>query len=389
MVLSLKFSSFILQISMTNVPSFLFNEQTNTYYCRGSFTTLFIDNLLNQDVTIHLSDQKSIIINGKEITQFDTAGALVLLQLMQKIEAYNNSVHLEEFNPNYLEILKLVKDKEKSSDKEMVKRPVKQSFIEFLGRQTFIKLDQVQGFTILIGALTDKLLAAIHYPKKFHIPSIISNIHTTGLQALPILALLSFLIGVVLAYQMGLQLENYGATSFIAYLSAMGCLREFAPLVTAIIVAGRTSSAFTAQIGSMKINEELDAIETMGLSSVELLVLPKVLALLLIFPLLIFWSDVFSIAGAMYMSKIRLDVSYIEFITRIHDSIKVRQVLLGLYKAPAFAILIALVGCFQGFRVETSATSVGHQTTKSVVQALFLIIIADSVYSVIYSWMHI
>jgi len=190
---------------------------------------------------------------------------------------------------------------------------------------------------------------------------------------------------VVLAYQMGLQLETYGASIFIAYLSGMAIFREFSPLITAIIVAGRTSSAFTAQIGSMKINEEIDALYTMGLSPIELLVAPKVLGLLIIFPLLIFWSDFFSTLGAMFMSKFMLNVGYSDFLTRLHDSVGFKQMLLGLYKAPTFAILIALVGCFQGFRVEASADSVGAQTTKSVVQALFLIIVADAVYSIIYS----
>jgi phospholipid/cholesterol/gamma-HCH transport system permease protein len=198
---------------------------------------------------------------------------------------------------------------------------------------------------------------------------------------------LSFLIGVVLAYQMGLQLETYGANAFIAYLSGMAIFREFAPLITAIIVAGRTSSAFTAQIGSMKIHEEIDALITMGLSPTELLVLPKVLGLLFVLPLVVFWADVFSILGSMVMSKFMLHVSYYEFLTRLKLEVGTQQLMLGLFKAPAFALLIALVGCFQGFRVETNADSIGSQTTKSVVQALFLIIITDAVYSVIYSWL--
>jgi len=185
---------------------------------------------------------------------------------------------------------------------------------------------------------------------------------------------------------MGLQLETYGANAFIAYLSGMAVFREFAPLITAIIVAGRTSSAFTAQLGSMKINEEIDALYTMGLSPTELLVVPKVIGLLLVFPLLIFWSDVFGILGAMLMAKSMLDIGYYDFLTRVQDSVGLSQLLLGLYKAPAFAILIALVGCYQGFRVQANADSVGSQTTKSVVQALFLIIITDAIYSIIYSW---
>lgn len=161
-----------------------------------------------------------------------------------------------------------------------------------------------------------------------------------------------------MAYQMGLQLQTYGANIFIAYLSGMAVFREFAPLITAIIVAGRTSSAFTAQIGSMKLNEEVDALLTMGLSPTELLVLPKVLGLLIAFPLLIFWSDIFSILGAMIMSKNQLGISFIDFLQRLKDSVGLSQLNLGLYKAPAFALLIALVGCFQGFRVEAGTEKI-------------------------------
>ena len=163
--------------------------------------------------------------------------------------------------------------------------------------------------------------------------------------------------------------------------------REFGPLITAIIVAGRTSSEFTAQISSMKINEEIDALYTMGLSPTELLVMPKVFGLLIAVPILSFWADFFGIVGAMLMSKWMLHIGYTDFLDHLQESVGVKHLLLGLYKAPAFAILIALVGCFQGFQVDNNADSVGRQTTRSVVQALFLIIVTDALYSVIYSWM--
>jgi phospholipid/cholesterol/gamma-HCH transport system permease protein len=162
-------------------------------------------------------------------------------------------------------------------------------------------------------------------------------------------------------------------------------------LITAIIIAGRTSSAFTAQIGSMKVNEEIDAISTMGLSPTELLVMPKVIGLLIIFPLLIFWADIFSIIGAVIMSKLMLNVGYLDFLSRLRETVGLKHMMLGLYKAPAFAMVVALVGCFQGFGVEANGggATIGSQTTKSVVQALFLIIVADAAYSIIYSWMGI
>ena len=154
--------------------------------------------------------------------------------------------------------------------------PRKHSALYQIGKETINKLYQVDGLIILIGSLSDKLFAAFVEWRRFQFPSIMANIESAGIRALPIVGLLSFLIGVVLAYQMGLQLEAYGASIFIAYLSGMAIFREFSPLITAIIVAGRTSSSFTAQIGSMKINEEIDALNTMGLSPIELIVIPKV-----------------------------------------------------------------------------------------------------------------
>lgn len=364
------------------------NNDTNQYDCKGSWSIHCIHHVLDVLHQLPLPSRKSVIINGENVSHLDSAGALILIQLKNTFKHQETQVEWIHFDKKQLELIHLIESKQSSIDYTPAP-PQKDSSIEQLGKETMRKWDQVDGLLILIGNLSDTIFSAVGNLKRFQIPSLISNIYATGIQALPIIALLSFLIGIVLAYQMGLQLETYGANSFIAFLSGMACFREFAPLITAIIVAGRTSSSFTAQIGSMKINEEIDAIATMGLSPVELLVLPKLLGLLLVFPLLIFWADLFSILGAMLMSKLRLGVGYIDFLTRIQDTVGAKQMLLGLYKAPAFAILIALVGCFQGFNVASNASSIGSQTTKSVVQALFLIIIADATYSIIYSWLHL
>ena len=367
---------------------FTVDTQDNQYLCIGSWSVLLLNTLLERLGQIPLSTSKTVIINGEGILQFDSAGALALLQCIDALNIKQTDVQFIHFTPKQLELITLLKNKQDALYYTPIP-PKKESALTLLGKETVSKLTQVDGLVTLVGKISDKLFSAASHWKQLRFQSIIANIHTTGLQALPIIALLSFLIGVVLAYQMGLQLETYGASNFIAYLCGMACFREFAPLITAIIIAGRTSSSFTAQIGSMKINEEVDAIQTMGLSPVELLVLPKVLGLLLVFPLLIFWADFFSILGAMLMSKFKLSVGYLDFATRIQDTVGAKQMLLGLYKAPAFAILIALVGCFQGFNVEANSSSIGSQTTKSVVQALFLIIIADAAFSIVYSWLRL
>jgi len=365
-----------------------FDNITNTYRCQGNWTIMHI-----QEVLVHLKEenhpiQQELVIDGSSVSNFDSAGALTLLECEKILVKSGNSVKFIGFNKQQSDILNLIISKDRNINFEP-KEDNKQSLVYKIGREVSCKISQANGFLSLIGDLVDKLISAFANWHRFQIPSIISNMASTGLYALPIIGLLSFLIGVVLAYQMGLQLENYGATSFIAYLSGMAIFREFAPLITAIIVAGRTSSAFTAQIGSMKINEEIDALYTMGLSPTELLVVPKVLGLMLMLPLLIFWSDVFSVLGAMIMSKYKLHVGYWDYLARLQNDVGCKQLMLGMYKAPTFAILISLVGCFQGFQVESNADSVGSQTTRSVVQALFLIIITDAVYSIIYSWLRL
>lgn len=377
-----------MQNSTHQEADFVYDEEEHTYHCVGMWTTAHLLKLSRTMKQKSESISTLKTISGEHLSLLDSAGALMLLELIQQLKKTHPELELKHFHEEQQDLLKLVATKDTFYDATLPTAESKGPLYR-LGEETVEKLKQIDGLIVLIGDLSNKIFYTALQWKRLQVPSIISNISSTGIQALPILALLSFLIGVVLAYQMGLQLETYGASNFISYLCGMAIFREFAPLITAIIVAGRTSSAFTAQIGSMKINQEIDALQTMGLSPTEHLVIPKVLALLFVFPLIIFWSDVFSILGSMIMSKLMLNVGYIDFLTRIQNTVGLKQLLLGLYKAPAFALLIALVGCHQGFLVESSADSVGKQTTKSVVQALFMIIVADAVYSIIYSWLNL
>ena len=363
-----------------------FEKEQNRFQCSGDWCVLTLGSLSKNFRASDLPKGQKLEISGKSISSFDSAGALALKTCIEELKERENEVKLIDFSEVQNQLIQLIESKQEVLSYQ-IPVPKKEGILYQIGKESENKLMQVDGLVILIGDLSTKLFEALGSWRRFHFPSIMSNIDSAGLKALPIVALLSFLIGVVLAYQMGLQLATYGANIFIAYLSGMAIFREFAPLITAIIVAGRTSSAFTAQIGSMKLNEEVDALLTMGLSPTELLVLPKVIGLLIIFPLLIFWADIFSILGAMIMSNSMLNIGFEDFLQRLKDSVGLSQMMLGLYKAPAFAILIALVGCYQGFRVQASADSIGSQTTKSVVQALFLIIIVDAIFSVVYSWM--
>ncbi|MBA2655522.1 MAG: ABC transporter permease [Tatlockia sp.] len=373
----------------SNSTDFSFDKENLCYQCKGSWSVLKLNNLLSRVDFSNLPQEKTIKISAKHISKFDSSGALALMHCIDRLKSEAKEIELVDFNKQQLDLLKLIE--EKRNDLEFEPPPADQrNIFARIGQDTHNKLIQADGFIILLGDLCSKFFEAFGQWRRFQLPSIVSNVYSSGIQALPIIALLSFLIGVVLAYQMGLQLKTYGANIFIAYLSGMAIFREFAPLITAIIVAGRTSSAFTAQIGSMKINEEIDAIYTMGLSPTELLVMPKVIGLLFVFPLLIFWADIFSIIGSILMSKWMLNVNYLDFLARLKETVGLNQMVLGLYKAPVYAMIIALVGCYQGFGVEPNGgATIGSQTTRSVVQALFLIIVADAAYSIIYSWMGI
>lgn len=364
-------------------PQIHFDASSQTWKLLGNWTIHSISEVQWPDVS---ALNKQLELNCEKLQKMDSAGVYALIEWQKQLKHHGIDLHLQGFSQDKASFFKLIQQKlpqEPLPQKENDKK--NHSSLWNIGYEAYLKYLQFIGLLTLIGDLLLTIYRNIGQKRRFHIEYIISNIAQTGINALPILGLLSFLIGIVLAYQMGLQLETYGANIFIAFLSGMAIFREFGPLITAIIVAGRTSSAFTAQIGSMKLNEELDALETMGLSPTEFLVVPKVIGLTLIFPLLIFWSNLFGILGAMFMSKTMLHIGYYDFLMRLKESVGLKQMLLGLYKAPAFSILIALVGCFQGFRVGNSADSVGHQTTKSVVQALFLIIITDAIYSIIYS----
>jgi phospholipid/cholesterol/gamma-HCH transport system permease protein len=206
-----------------------------------------------------------------------------------------------------------------------------------------------------------------------------------GLNAVPIVALMGFLIGIVLAFQGAVQLRQFGAEIFVVDLIAVSVLRELGILLTAIIVAGRSGSAFTASIGSMKVREEIDAMRTLGLDPIEVLVLPRVLALIIMLPILGLIANIFALLGGGLMSWAELGISPSMFLTRFVENTDVWHLAVGLIKAPFFAFIISIVGCWQAMQVGGSSESVGRRTTQSVVQSIFLVIVADACFSVFFA----
>ena len=243
------------------------------------------------------------------------------------------------------------------------------------------------GYDLLgfFGLVSLRLVRVLARPWRLRLTSTVRHLEETGLNALPIVGLISLLIGLVLAYQGVDQLRPFGAEVYMVNLVGIAALREMGILLTAIVVAGRSGSAFTAEIGTMKVNEEVDALATLGLDPVEVLVLPRLIALMMTLPLLTFFADVTALLGGALGGLILIDMTFAQFLEQLSSAVTPTMFWVGLVKAPVFAFVIAMVGCFEGLRVAGSAESVGRLTTKSVVESIFLVIVLDALFSILFS----
>jgi phospholipid/cholesterol/gamma-HCH transport system permease protein len=324
-----------------------------------------------------------IVIDGQAMTKMDSAGAWLFIHYLKEITAQGLEAQLQNFSEQIQQLLAMVNKQVAAVSKAPCVKP--QGSLLRLGRLTVRQWVELRNFLSFTGELAIEFTRLVFRPTHWRWNALVDAIDKTGFQALPIIALLSFMIGVVIAYQMGNQLRNYGANVFIVNLLGLSVLREFGPLITAIMVAGRTGSAFTAQLGMMKINQEIDALNTMGVTPAQLLLLPRIIGLFVALPLLTMWADVFGVMGGMLMAHTMLGLTWYDFLQRFQHEIPLRALIIGLGKAPVFALLIGSIGCFQGMQVQGSADSVGKQTTRSVVLAIFFIVVADAMFSIIFS----
>jgi len=355
--------------------------------CEGEWTLATLPALEKLFAQITLPTKSDIKIDGTSITKMDSAGAWLLCKWIDKFSENTLKIQRENFSNQTEMLIDLVKkSRVKNGEIPPLSTP---NWLARLGKTAFDQWQQFCNYLHFIGELTIEFLRILGNPLRIRWNAFFSGVDKTGYQALPIIGLLSFMIGVVLAYQMGVQLRNYGANVFIVDLLGLSVLREFGPLITAIMVAGRTGSSFTAELGIMKVNREIDALDTMGVTPAELLLLPKIAGLFLALPLLTIWADIFGVLGGMFMANNMLDISWYEFLHRFKNQVPLRALIIGLGKAPVFALIIASIGCFQGMAVRDTADSIGVNTTKSVVLAIFFIIVADAAFSIIFSKLHL
>nr|WP_294135864.1 ABC transporter permease [Pseudohongiella sp.] len=318
-------------------------------------------------------------LDAGALTALDTAGATVLLQLLGAERLRTLVPHTSGLSAERQALLLAVADAMATQSNA----PPKPGYrfgdgLAQLGRQVLSAWQQLLAFLNFLGLTLVTLFSLLPRPWRWRMTALVAQMHQAGLNAVPIVAVLNFLVGAVVAFLGATVLREFGATIYTVDLVAYAFMRELGVLLAAILLAGRTASAFTAQIGSMKVNEELDALKVHGMSAIEMLVIPRLLALLITLPMLAFVAILAGIAGGAVVSVLTLDISLTRYIAIVQE-VPVKHLLLGLSKAPFFAVLIALIGCLEGFKVAGSAQSLGERTTSAVVQSIFVVILVNAI----------
>ena len=320
------------------------------------------------------------------VTQVDASGCerldtLGVLQLLRFAERRGLDFHTFHFRQDQQPLVAAIED----VHDDRPRRQRDTGFQAALGRLGFAVVGnyrEVLSLIAFLGEVLVKLLRLFKEPHRFRVISTVHHMEQVGLDAAPLVALLSFMVGAVIAFLGAMVLRDFGATIFVVELVNAAFLREFGVLLTAILLAGRTASAFTAQIGMMVNREEVDAIRVLGLDPVDLLVIPRVLALLVMLPLLTFIAMVAGLLGGLVVGASSLDIPPAAYLARMHEMMEIRHFVVGMAKAPIFAMIIALIGCLEGLQTEGTAQSLGERTTSSVVQSISMVIVLDALAAV-------
>ena len=320
------------------------------------------------------------VLDGSRLKSLDTAAAFVVLRRLAEVGHAAGAVSLRAMADRQARLIALVSERMHAPPAKP--SPRRLGVLARIGAATLCFAGALKAHAGFVGALAVEMLSLVRAPRRFRYRETTSQFDSAALDAIPIAALVTFLIGVVFAYLLGVQAQHYGATIFVVDGVGLAICRELSPILVAVIVAGRSGAAFTAQIGSMKVQEETDAISTLGLSPTQVLVIPRLVALMLGLPLLVFVGDVAGIAGGILVSAWQLGIPPTTFITRLHAVLDVSAVVVGLAKAPVFAMFIATIACRMGMSVARDARSVGEHTTSTVVQSIVWVIVLDAVFAV-------
>jgi phospholipid/cholesterol/gamma-HCH transport system permease protein len=348
------------------------------------------------DLTIHtvtpisqkfdsVASDAQVRVDLGAVSRLDTAGAWALAVLQARLEGGGGRLAIDGATPEMRTVLDSVAQSLPEPQTEPVAPTTLAGLLETVGRRVADGGRFLLGLAAYLGMFLSRLVRGVTHPREFRLTSLVHHCEEVGVKAVPIVALMAFLIGVVLAFQGASQLRQFGAEVFVVDLIAVSILRELGILLTAIIVAGRTASAFTASIGSMKMREEIDAMRTLGLDPAMILFVPRILALLLMLPILGLIANLAGLFGGALMSWIELGISPGMFLTRLVEGTDTDHLMVGMVKAPIFAVIIGVVGCHAGMQVKSNAESLGQQTSKSVVTAIFAVIVADALFSIFFA----
>lgn len=332
-----------------------------------------------------IDEPADLTVDLGEVRRIDTAGAWALAELGRRTASAGATMHIEAANS---EVALLLDSVQRALPEPETAPEGKRGLIAFLdttGRSVARGIGFLLDLTGYIGLFLDRCVRLLRHPSEFRLTALVAHCEDVGFRAVPIVSLMAFLIGVVLAFQGSAQLRQFGAEVFVVDLIAISVLRELGILLTAIIVAGRTASAFTAAIGSMKMREEIDAMRTLGLDPATVLFVPRILALLLMLPILGLIANLMGLLGGALMSWIELGISPSMFRTRLVEGTDVSHIFVGMVKAPVFALIIGVVGCHAGMQVKGNAESLGRMTSNAVVTAIFAVIVADALFSIFFA----
>ncbi len=353
----------------------------------GEFTLYVVNTYKNKLDKIDLLNLENIELDLEDVIYFDTAASIFINSIIKDFESKNITVNIISTNKDILDTLALVKKSKKTSQRIPI--ATEKTFIGSVGKITYQNYVGFLSFMTFLGKLFATKIYYLKSVKNIRYKEIAFEMNESGIKALGIIALTSFLIGLVVAYQSAFQLKIYGANIFIVDMLGISMLRELAPLMTAIVIAGRSGSAFTAQIGAMKITEELDAMRTMGFDPYIFLVMPRIIALMITMPILIFIADMMGVLGGIIVAHIDLDIAPQLFMERFNEVVAAKHFFIGIFKGPFFAFLIASIGVYRGLMVKDDTQSIGFNTTKSVVESIFAVIVCDAIFSILFTNMGI
>ncbi|MEW5838685.1 MAG: MlaE family lipid ABC transporter permease subunit [Pseudomonadota bacterium] len=328
-----------------------------------------------------IADGQSVRFESVQLAHMDTAGALVLLHMQERLLNRNIQLDLSGLQAYQHELIALV---QRTGDLTPPAEPPKLNPLESIGKSTLDVIANAYDTLVFMGEVITRTIPLLLQPWRLRWGVIINEIQAAGTRSVPIVALLTFLIGVVIAYQSGITMQQYGATVFLPDMIGIVTLREMGPLITAIVVAGRTGSSYAAAIGTMKVTQEVDALRSLAISPVEMLVIPRVFALVIALPLLTVMAMAMGLYGGILIATEMYGLDMHVALNRL-SALANSNFWVGMIKTPVFALAIAMIGCHEGMKVRGSAADVGRSTTASVVQAIFWVIVIDAAFAVLFS----